>query len=115
MLIVTDGVFSMDGFVADLGPICEVADRYDALVMVDDCHATGFIGPGGRGTPALHGVEDRVDIVTSTLGKALGGGMGGFVAARQPLIDLLRQRARPYLFSNALAPALVGGAIEAYA
>ena len=112
MLIVTDGVFSMDGFVADLGPICEVADRYDALVMVDDCHATGFIGPGGRGTPALHGVEDRVDIVTSTLGKALGGGMGGFVAARQPLIDLLRQRARPYLFSNALAPALVGGAIE---
>ena len=95
MLIVTDGVFSMDGFVADLGPICEVADRYDALVMVDDCHATGFIGPGGRGTPALHGVEDRVDIVTSTLGKALGGGMGGFVAARQPLIDLLRQRARP--------------------
>ena len=102
----------MDGFIADLGPICEVADRYDALVMVDDCHATGFIGPGGRGTPALHGVEDRVDIVTSTLGKALGGGMGGFVAARQPLIDLLRQRARPYLFSNALAPALVGGAIE---
>ncbi len=112
VLIVTDGVFSMDGFVADLGSICEVADRYDALVMVDDCHATGFIGPGGRGTPALHGVEDRVDIVTSTLGKALGGGMGGFVAARQPLIDLLRQRARPYLFSNALAPALVGGAIE---
>ena len=112
VLIVTDGVFSMDGFVADVAAICEVADRYDALVMVDDCHATGFIGPGGRGTPALHGVEDRVDIITSTLGKALGGGMGGFIAARQPLIDLLRQRARPYLFSNALAPALVGGAIE---
>ena len=112
VLIVTDGVFSMDGFVADLASICGVADRYDALVMVDDCHATGLVGPGGRGTPALHGVEERVDIVTSTLGKALGGGMGGFVAARQPVIDLLRQRARPYLFSNALAPALVGGAIE---
>ena len=111
-VIVTDGVFSMDGYVAQIGRICDLADQYDALVMVDECHATGFIGPGGRGTPALHGVEDRVDIVTSTLGKALGGGMGGFVAARQPLIDLLRQRARPYLFSNALAPALVGGAIE---
>ena len=111
VLIVTDGVFSMDGFVADVGAICEIADRHDALVMVDDCHATGFIGPGGRGTPALHGVEDRVDIVPSTLGKALGGGMGGFVAAKQPVIDLLRQRARPYLFSNALAPALVGGAM----
>ncbi len=110
ILIVTDGVFSMDGFIADLAGICEIADRYEALVMVDDCHATGFIGPDGRGTPALHGVEDRVDIVTSTLGKALGGGMGGFVAARQPIIDLLRQRARPYLFSNALAPGLVGGA-----
>ncbi len=109
ILVVTDGVFSMDGYVADLGAICEVADRHDALVMVDDCHATGFVGPGGRGTPALHGVEDRVDIVTSTLGKALGGGMGGFVAGRQPLVDLLRQRARPYLFSNALAPALIGG------
>jgi glycine C-acetyltransferase len=110
VLVVTDGVFSMDGFVADLGGICEIADRHDALVMVDDCHATGFVGPGGRGTPALHGVEDRVDIVTSTLGKALGGGMGGFVAGRRPLVDLLRQRARPYLFSNALAPALIGGA-----
>ncbi len=113
ILIVTDGVFSMDGFVADLTSICEVADEYDTLVMVDDCHATGFIGPGGRGTPALHEVVDRVDIVTSTLGKALGGGMGGFIAARQNVIDLLRQRARPYLFSNALAPALVGGAREA--
>ena len=113
ILIVTDGVFSMDGYVADVAGICELADRYEALVMVDDCHATGFIGPGGRGTPALHGVADRVDIVTSTLGKAVGGGMGGFVAARQNIVDLLRQRARPYLFSNALAPALLGGARQA--
>ncbi|MGB3735345.1 MAG: glycine C-acetyltransferase [Ilumatobacter sp.] len=113
VLIVTDGVFSMDGYVADMAGICDLADRYDALVMVDDCHATGFIGPQGRGTPALHGVADRVDIVTSTLGKAVGGGMGGFVAARQNIIDLLRQRARPYLFSNALAPALLGGARQA--
>jgi glycine C-acetyltransferase len=111
--VVTDGVFSMDGYVADLAGICELADRHEALVMVDDCHATGFIGPGGRGTPALHGVSDRVDIVTSTLGKAVGGGMGGFVAARQNIVDLLRQRARPYLFSNALAPALLGGARQA--
>ena len=113
ILIVTDGVFSMDGYIADLAGICELADRHDALVMVDDCHATGFIGPRGRGTPALHDVADRVDIVTSTLGKAVGGGMGGFVAARQNIIDLLRQRARPYLFSNALAPALLGGARQA--
>ncbi len=113
ILVVTDGVFSMDGYIADLAGICELADRYDALVMVDDCHATGFIGPNGRGTPALHGVSDRVDIVTSTLGKAVGGGMGGFVAARQNIVDLLRQRARPYLFSNALAPALLGGARQA--
>jgi glycine C-acetyltransferase len=113
VLIVTDGVFSMDGFVADLASICAVADAHDTLVMVDDCHATGFIGPGGRGTPAHHNVADRVDIITSTLGKALGGGMGGFIAARQNVVDLLRQRARPYLFSNALAPALVGGAREA--
>jgi len=115
LLIVTDGVFSMDGYIADLAGICEVADRYGALVMVDDCHATGLIGPQGRGTPALAGVEDRVDIVTSTLGKALGGGMGGFVAAQQGVIDLLRQRARPYLFSNAIAPALLGGARQAIA
>jgi len=113
ILVVTDGVFSMDGYIADVAGICELADRYDALVMVDDCHATGFIGPNGRGTPALHGVSDRVDIVTSTLGKAVGGGMGGFVAARQNIVDLLRQRARPYLFSNALAPALLGGARQA--
>ncbi len=110
ILIVTDGVFSMDGYIADLAAICEVADDYDTLVMVDDCHATGFIGPGGRGTPALHDVADRVDIITSTLGKALGGAMGGFVAARETVVDLLRQRARPYLFSNALSPAHVGGA-----
>ena len=110
VLIVTDGVFSMDGVAADIAGICDVADRHDALVMVDDCHATGFIGPDGRGTPALHGVDDRVDIVTSTLGKALGGGMGGFVAARAEIVDLLRQRARPYLFSNSVAPALLAGA-----
>ncbi|MCB0992074.1 MAG: glycine C-acetyltransferase [Acidimicrobiales bacterium] len=115
VLIVTDGVFSMDGYLADLPGICEVADEIDALVMVDDCHATGFIGPQGRGTPAHHGVADRVDIVTSTLGKALGGAMGGFVAARSAVVDLLRQRARPYLFSNALSPGLVGGARAAIA
>ncbi len=113
ILIVTDGVFSMDGITADIAGICEIADRHGCLVMVDDCHATGFIGPEGRGTPALHGVSDRVDIVTSTLGKALGGGMGGFVAARSEIVDLLRQRARPYLFSNAVAPPLVAGAIKA--
>ncbi len=109
ILIVTDGVFSMDGYVADLASICAIADDTDSLVMVDDCHATGLVGPQGRGTPSLHGVAERVDIVSSTLGKALGGGMGGFVAARQNVVDLLRQRARPYLFSNALAPGLVGG------
>jgi len=113
VLIVTDGVFSMDGVIADLPGICEVADRHDTLVMVDDCHATGLIGPDGRGTPALHGVASRVDIVTSTLGKALGGGMGGFVAARREIVDLLRQRARPYLFSNAVAPPLLAGAAAA--
>ena len=111
VMIATDGVFSMDGFIADIAGICEIADKYDALVMVDDCHATGFIGPGGRGTPALHDVVDRVDILTSTFGKALGGGMGGFIAGRSEVVELMRQRARPYLFSNALAPALVGGAI----
>ncbi len=113
VLIVTDGVFSMDGVTADLAGICEIADRHDCLVMVDDCHATGFIGPEGRGTPSLHGVADRVDIITGTLGKALGGGMGGFVVARSEIVDLLRQRARPYLFSNAVAPPLVAGAIKA--
>ncbi len=111
VMIATDGVFSMDGFIADLSGMCDIADRHDALVMVDDCHATGFVGPGGRGTPALHGVVDRVDILTGTFGKALGGGMGGFIAARTEVVELMRQRARPYLFSNALAPGLVGGAI----
>jgi len=113
ILVVTDGVFSMDGYIADLPSICELADKYGALVMVDDCHATGLIGPEGRGTPSLHGVADRVDIVTSTFGKALGGAMGGFVAANAAVVDLLRQRGRPYLFSNALSPAHVGGAREA--
>ncbi|MDB5395640.1 MAG: Glycine C-acetyltransferase [Rhodospirillales bacterium] len=112
-LIATDGVFSMDGYVADLPAICDLADRYGALVMVDDCHATGHLGPSGRGTPALTGVDQRVEIVTGTFGKSLGGGMGGFVAASQPIVDLLRQRARPYLFSNSLAPAVAGGSLKA--
>jgi glycine C-acetyltransferase len=112
-LIVTDGVFSMDGYVAKLPEICALADRYGALVAIDDAHATGHLGPGGRGTPALTGVGDRVDIITGTLGKTLGGGMGGFIAAAQPVVDLLRQRARPYLFSNSLAPALAAGALKA--
>lgn len=99
-LIVTDGVFSMDGYVAPLAEICDLADRYDAMVMVDDSHAVGFVGPGGRGTPELHGVMDRVDIITGTLGKALGGASGGYVAARAEIVALLRQRSRPYLFSN---------------
>ncbi|QBJ16511.1 glycine C-acetyltransferase (plasmid) [Agrobacterium sp. 33MFTa1.1] len=112
-LIATDGVFSMDGYVANLSAICDLAERYGALVMVDDCHATGHIGDAGRGTPALTGVNQRVDIVTGTLGKSLGGAMGGFVAASKPIIDLLRQRARPYLFSNSLAPAVAAGSIKA--
>jgi len=106
-LIATDGVFSMDGDVAPLAAICDLADRYDALVMVDDSHATGFFGPTGRGTPEHCGVQGRVDIVTSTLGKALGGASGGFTAARREIVALLRQRSRPYLFSNTLPPALV--------
>ena len=109
ILIATDGVFSMDGYLAKLRDIRALADRFGAMVMVDDCHATGFIGPGGRGTPALAGV--KVDILTGTLGKALGGAMGGYVAAAQPVVDMLRQRARPYLFSNALPPAVVGAAL----
>jgi glycine C-acetyltransferase len=112
-LIVTDGVFSMDGHVANLKDICALAERYGALVAVDDCHATGHLGAGGRGTPALTGVGDAVDIVTGTFGKTLGGAMGGFIAAAQPVIDLLRQRARPYLFSNSLAPAVVAGSLKA--
>ncbi|MBM7323342.1 glycine C-acetyltransferase [Agrobacterium sp. S2] len=112
-VIATDGVFSMDGYVANLPAICDLAERYGALVMVDDCHATGHLGEAGRGSPALTGVNQRVDIVTGTLGKSLGGAMGGFVAASQPIIDLLRQRSRPYLFSNSLAPAVAAGSIKA--
>ncbi len=110
-LIATDGVFSMDGDVAPLGSICDLADRHGALVMVDDSHATGFFGPTGRGTPEHCGVAGRVDIVTSTLGKALGGASGGFTASRGEIVELLRQRSRPYLFSNTLAPALVCAAL----
>lgn len=113
ILIATDGVFSMDGHAADLSAICALADRHDALVLVDDCHATGFVGPKGRGSGAHAGVLDRVDIVTGTFGKALGGAMGGFVAARANVVALLRQRARPYLFSNALAPAVCGASLAA--
>jgi glycine C-acetyltransferase len=111
ILIATDGVFSMDGFYAKLPDIRALADRYDALLMVDDCHATGFTGPKGAGTPARAGV--KADILTGTLGKALGGALGGYIAGPQPVIDLLRQRARPYLFSNALPPAVVGAALAA--
>jgi len=111
ILIATDGVFSMDGYLAKLPEITALAQRHGALVMVDDCHATGFMGPQGRGTPAHFGVE--VDILTGTLGKALGGALGGYIAGPQPVIDLLRQRARPYLFSNALPPAVVGAALAA--
>jgi glycine C-acetyltransferase len=110
-IIVTDGVFSMDGYVAQLDKICDLADKYDALVMVDECHATGFIGKTGRGTIELRNVIGRVDIITGTLGKALGGAMGGFTSGRKEIIDLLRQRSRPYLFSNSLAPAIVGASI----
>ncbi|GGK11357.1 2-amino-3-ketobutyrate coenzyme A ligase [Streptomyces camponoticapitis] len=110
-LVVTDGVFSMDGYVAPLAEICDLADRYDAMVMVDDSHAVGFVGPGGRGTPELHGVMDRVDIITGTLGKALGGASGGYVAARAEIVALLRQRSRPYLFSNSLAPVIAAASI----
>ncbi len=112
-LIVTDGVFSMDGYVAKLPEICALAEKYGAAVMVDDCHATGHLGDKGKGTPTLTGAGDRVDIITGTFGKTLGGAMGGFVAAAQPIIDLLRQRARPYLFSNSLAPSVTAGAIKA--
>lgn len=112
-LIATDGVFSMDGYLAKLPEICALADKYGALVMVDDCHATGHLGPQGRGTPTLTGTADKVDIVTGTFGKTLGGAMGGFIAAAQPIIDLLRQRARPYLFSNALAPSVAAGSLKA--
>ncbi|WP_379964721.1 glycine C-acetyltransferase [Epilithonimonas sp. UC225_85] len=109
-IIVTDGVFSMDGIVADLKGVCDLADKYDALVMVDDSHATGFIGKTGRGTHEANDVIGRVDIITSTLGKALGGALGGFTSGKKEIIDMLRQRSRPYLFSNSLAPGIVGAA-----
>ena len=112
-LIATDGVFSMDGHVANLPAICDLAERYGALVMVDDCHATGHLGDMGKGTPALTGVHERVHIVTGTFGKTLGGAMGGFVAASQSIVELLRQRARPYLFSNSLAPPVAAGSLKA--
>ncbi len=112
-LIVTDGVFSMDGYLAPLDEICALAERYDALVMVDDSHAVGFVGPSGAGTPDLFGVQDRVDIVSGTLGKALGGASGGYISARAEIVELLRQRSRPYLFSNAVAPAVVAGSLAA--
>ncbi|MEU9489100.1 glycine C-acetyltransferase [Streptomyces decoyicus] len=111
-LVVTDGVFSMDGYLAPLDEICDLADRYGAMVMVDDSHAVGFVGPGGRGTPELHGVMDRVDIITGTLGKALGGASGGYVAARAEIVALLRQRSRPYLFSNSLAPVIAAASLK---
>ena len=112
-LIATDGVFSMDGTIANLKEICDLAEKYDALVMVDECHAAGFMGKTGRGTPEYHGVIDRIDIVTGTLGKALGGGSGGYITGRKALIDLLRQRSRPYLFSNSLTPSTVAASIKA--
>ncbi len=111
-LIVTDGVFSMDGIIANLKTLCEVAERHGALVMVDDSHAVGFMGENGAGTPELCGVADRIDIYTGTLGKALGGASGGYVSGRKPIIDLLRQRSRPYLFSNSLAPAIAAASLE---
>jgi glycine C-acetyltransferase len=113
-IIVTDGVFSMDGIVAKLDEICDLADKYDALVMVDECHATGFIGKTGRGTVELKNVMDRVDIVTGTLGKALGGAMGGYTTGKKEIIEILRQRSRPYLFSNSLAPAIVGASLKVF-
>ena len=112
-LIVTDGVFSMDGYIAKLDEICSLAKKYGALVMVDDCHATGFIGPNGRGTAEHHNVIDKVDIITGTFGKALGGAMGGFISSRKEIVEILRQKSRPYLFSNSLAPSIVSASIKA--
>lgn len=113
-IIVTDGVFSMDGIVAQLDKICDLADKYDAMVLVDECHATGFIGKTGRGTVELKNVMDRVDIVTGTLGKALGGAMGGYTTGKKEIIEILRQRSRPYLFSNSLMPAIVGASLKVF-
>jgi glycine C-acetyltransferase len=112
-LIATDGVFSMDGAMANLKDICELAEKYLSMVMVDECHAAGFVGKTGRGTPEYHGVRDRIDIITGTLGKALGGGSGGYITGRKAIVDLLRQRSRPYLFSNSLTPCTVAGSIKA--
>ena len=113
-IIVTDGVFSMDGLLAPLDKICDLADKYDTLVMIDECHATGFIGKTGRGTLEEKGVLNRIDIITGTLGKALGGAMGGYTTGKKEIIDMLRQRSRPYLFSNSLAPAIVGASIKVF-
>jgi glycine C-acetyltransferase len=113
-IIVTDGVFSMDGLLAPLDVICDLADKYDALVMIDECHSAGFIGETGRGTLEEKGVLDRIDIITGTLGKALGGAMGGYTTGKKEIIDILRQRSRPYLFSNSLAPAIVGASIKVF-
>ena len=113
-MIATDGVFSMDGYLAPLADICDLADDYDALVMVDDSHAVGFVGAHGRGTPELHGVADRIDVLTGTLGKALGGASGGYTSGRAEIVELLRQRSRPYLFSNSLAPAIAAASIRAF-
>jgi len=111
-LIATDGVFSMDGYIAKLSEICDLAERYNALVMVDDSHAVGFVGEGGRGTPEYCGVQGRIDILTGTLGKALGGASGGYTSGRKEIIDLLRQRSRPYLFSNSVAPPIVAASLK---
>ena len=113
-IIVTDGVFSMDGDIAKMNEICDLADKYDALVMTDECHSAGFIGKTGRGVPEYHGVMDRVDIITGTLGKALGGAMGGYTTGKKEIIEMLRQKSRPYLFSNSLAPAIVGAANKVF-
>jgi len=112
-MIATDGVFSMDGYIAKLPEICDLAEKYDALVMVDDSHAVGFMGKAGRGTPEYHNVTDRIDVITGTLGKALGGASGGYTSGKKEIIDLLRQRSRPYLFSNSVAPPIVGASIAA--
>jgi glycine C-acetyltransferase len=114
ILIVTDGAFSMDGTIAQLDKICDLADKYEALVMTDECHSTGFLGKTGRGVPEYCGVMDRVDIITGTLGKALGGASGGFTSGKKEIIEMLRQRSRPYLFSNTLAPSIVGASIEVF-
>lgn len=113
-IIVTDGVFSMDGDIAKMNEICDLADKYDAMVMTDECHSAGFIGKTGRGVPEYHNVMDRVDIITGTLGKALGGAMGGYTTGKKEVIEMLRQRSRPYLFSNSLAPSIVGAANKVF-